>query len=183
MSLSFDIANDIIDFDGVPELCSYEEHAKALRDGRGYEHYDRWSDRYMKLETNPTTGVPRLTLKWDEDCGFNFETIYLKWKLPKGCRVMDTVDRLGGYVFSSTAVNLESVSNNVDHTPQFDIKKGHVVVRVEEPGTMYLGLEHSTTKRVGGYVLVGLVDAIKLALENALTESEIRSETSKLINE
>ena len=59
----------------------------------------------MKLDVNPVTKVRRLTLKWDEDCGYNFENIYLRWKLPARFRMMDTVDRLLGYSFSTSAEN------------------------------------------------------------------------------
>jgi len=116
--VSFDIVNDIIDFNHVPELCEYWMQARTLRnwDGReatdgtitdvGYPYYDHWSDRYMKLEFNKDTGIPRMTLTYDPRAGFNFETVYLKWRLPAGCRIMDTVDRLMGYVFSSSAQNV-----------------------------------------------------------------------------
>lgn len=47
--ISFDISNDIIDFDNVPQLLGYSTHSRTLRnhdeDGRPY--YDRWSDKYM----------------------------------------------------------------------------------------------------------------------------------------
>ena len=51
---------------------------------------------------------------------------------------------------------------------------------VVEQGKMYLGLEHSTTRRQNGYVLVGLGDAIRYAisandtLDKALTEQKIK---------
>lgn len=107
--------NDVIDFSNTPELCEYWIQTRTLRNGDGrvdsngnhvdknYPYYDHWSDRYMKLEFNEDTKIPRLTLTHDSDSGFNFERIYLRWRLPKGCRIMDTIDRLGGYVFSSTA--------------------------------------------------------------------------------
>jgi hypothetical protein len=109
--ISFDIVNDVIDFNNVPELCEYWMQNRTLRNGdgledgtfRNYPYYDHWSDRYMKLEIDESTKIPRLTLMYDELGGFNFETIYLKWRLPRGCKVMDTIDRLRGYVFSSTA--------------------------------------------------------------------------------
>lgn len=46
-----------------------------------------------------------------------------------------------------------------------------MVARVPEKGTMYLGLEHSTTRRESGYVLVGLGEALR----NALKEDDIRN--------
>lgn len=103
--IQFDIVNDIIDFGVVPELCSEEDHRHALLDKDGQPHYDRWSDDHMRIEVNPVTGIPRITLTYKND-GFNFETIYLKWRLPDGFMVMDTIDRLRGYVFSSTAKNV-----------------------------------------------------------------------------
>lgn len=54
--------------------------------------------------------------------------------------------------------------NNAGVTPLIDATIGHVVVRVPEPGKMYLGLEHSTTKRMNGFVLTGLVAGIKKAI-------------------
>lgn len=103
--ISFDIMSDIIDFRHTPELCEYWIQARTLRNGEDHNspYYDHWSDRHMKLEFNETTHIPRLTLTYDPLSGFNFETIYLRWRLPRGCRIMDTTDRLGGYVFSSTA--------------------------------------------------------------------------------
>lgn len=86
----------------------------------------------------------------------------------------------------------------------FNIKKGYVTARVSDrvkyerkederhyeteqgrtkvvkPGKMYLGLEHSTTKRMNGYVLVGLADAMRTAISNndtldkALTEETMK---------
>ena len=43
-----------------------------------------------------------------------------------------------------------------------------MTIRVPSVGEMHLGLEHSTTKRKNGYVLTGLKDAIKDALNNAI---------------
>lgn len=147
-----------------------------MKDADGWPYYDRWSDRHMKLDLNPDTGNPRLTLKWDADCGFNFETIYLRWILPKGCRIMDTVDRLGGYVMSSTADNIVSSTSNVRTTPKFEVKVGHITARVHGQKKMYLGLEHSTTARKSGYVLTGLADAVRNAiLSNAITEDDIKN--------
>lgn len=45
-----------------------------------------------------------------------------------------------------------------------ETRLGHVVARVHEPGKMYLGVEHSTTNRINGYVLVGLADSIRAAI-------------------
>jgi hypothetical protein len=47
-----------------------------------------------------------MVLNYDDAAGHNFETIYLRWKLPNGMNIMDTIDRLGGYVFSSNATNI-----------------------------------------------------------------------------
>ena len=169
--MSFDITNDIIDFGAVPELCGYSTQARTLRNefldsaNRAWRepYYDHWSDRTMKLEIDPVTNVPRLTLTFP-DGGYNFETIYLRWKLPKGCRIMDTLDRLGGYVFSSTASNVVVDCGNSMVVQDVDTTIGHIVVRVKKPGTMYLGLEHSTTKRMNGYVITNLANEIKTAL-------------------
>ena len=175
--ISFDIVNDMIDFENTPVLLGYEAHERTLRNGLKDRkpYYDRWSDRYMKIEVDEYTRIPRMTIRYDERCGFNFETIYLKWKLPKGCKLMDTIDRLGGYVFSSTASNVVAVCNNSSSLPEFDVQIGHVVARVNEPGKMYLGLEHSTTQRQNGYVLTGLAESIREALaigyENPTTNS------------
>ena len=146
-SISFDVVNDIIDFENTPCLCGYLAQSRTLRDGesKNKPYYDHWSDKYMKLKFDEDTGVPRLTLKYDQDCGFNFETIYLKWKLPIGFNVMDTLDRLHGCVFSSTAYNVTVDSNNSFATPMLDIRKGYVTTRVKRINRMYLGLEHSTT--------------------------------------
>jgi hypothetical protein len=86
----------------------------------------------MTLVKRGDTHVPNLTLTWDPECGFNFEQIYLKWKVPVGCNVMDTIDRLGGYLFSSTAENVVAECNNSGTTPIIEVKKGHVQVRVHE---------------------------------------------------
>lgn len=165
--IQFDIVNDIIDFDHVPVLCGYSKQDRTLRnwDKGGVPHYDHWTDKYMRLDVNPITGVPRLTLTYGDPAGFNFETIYLRWRLPKGCRIMDTIDRLGGYVFSSTASNPVVKSNSSTTNLKLDISLGHVAVRVKTVGKMYLGLEHSTTKRMNGFVITGLADAIREALE------------------
>ena len=123
----------------------------------------------MKLEVDDITEIPRMTLMYDELNGHNFETIYLRWKLPAGCRIMDTIDRLGGYVFSSTAANIMADCNSSRTTPKFNVTLGHVVVRVHEPqkdgerGKMYLGMEHSSTRRQNGYVLKGLAESIEAA--------------------
>ena len=169
--MSFDITNDIIDFGAVPELCEYDFQSRTLRnrfmDEEGNlwrdPYFDHWSDKNMKIEFDPTTGTPRLTLTFP-DGGYNFDTIYLRWRLPKGCRIMDTMDRLGGYVFSSTASNVVVDCGNPMAVPEVDTSVGHVVVRVKKPGSMYLGLEHSTTKRMNGYVITNLADEIKKAL-------------------
>ena len=169
--MSFDITNDIIDFGAVPELCGYSTQVRTLRNEYMDDnwrlwrepHYDHWSDRNMKLEVNPTTNIPRLTLSFP-DGGYNFETIYLRWKLPEGCRIMDTLDRLGGYVFSSTANDVVLDCGTSTVVPDVETTIGHIVVRVKKPGVMYLGLEHSTTKRMNGYVISNLADEIKKAL-------------------
>ena len=163
-SIKFDILNDIIDFDGVPELCGVYDQSRTLRnweDG-GSPYYDHWSDRYMKLEKDETTGRYAMTLTYGP--GFNFETVYLKWRLPSGCRVMDTIDRLGGYVFSSTAQNIVVDCNSSSAAPIVDVRQGHVTARVHKPNKMYLGIEHGTKIRKSGFVLIGLADAIKTAI-------------------
>lgn len=134
--------------------------------GRMYSkpYFDHWSDSCMKLEVDETTGIPRLTLKFNPEIGFNFETIHLRWVLPKGCRIMDTVDRLGGYVFSSKASNVVVSCGNSNVSPNVETNTGHVVVRVNRPDRMYLGLEHSTTQRMNGYVISNLADEIRNAL-------------------
>lgn len=101
---------------------------------RGKAYYDHWSDSYMKLDFNEETKVPRLTLTYNPEAGYNYETIYLRWKLSRGCRIMDTIDRLGGYVFSSTAGNIVADCNNNSVTPDFQVTTGHVVARVHEIG-------------------------------------------------
>lgn len=126
-------------------------------------HYDHWSDRNMHLEVNPTTNTPRLTLTF-QDGGYNFETIYLRWKLPRGCRIMDSIDRLRGYVFSSTASDVVVDCENPMTTPEVKTTLGHVVVRVKKVNEMHIGLEHSTTKRMNGYVILNLASEIKNAL-------------------
>jgi hypothetical protein len=40
--------------------------------------------------------------------------------------------------------------------PEIKTKIGHIVVRTPSKGNMYLGVEHSTTVRKNGYVLLGL---------------------------
>lgn len=158
----------------------------------GYPQYDHWSDRYITLEVNKDTGIPRMTLTYDPQAGFNFERIYLKWRLPAGCRVLDTLDRLGGYVFSSTAQNVVAECNSNSVTPMFNVSTGYVTARVHRPGEMYLGLEHSTKMRKNGYVLTGLADAIRDALfageanptlrHFTITENELRAEAGKKMN-
>lgn len=162
LSVSFDIVSDIMDFGAVPELCGYDVQNRTLRNrgDNNLPYYDHWSDRYMKLEINPVTNIPRLTLIWDDDCGFNFETVYLRWRMPRGFRIMDTIDRLMGYAFSSTAENVVVKCNNEMNVPDIEVVKGHVVPRVESRGRMYLGMEHSTTMRRNGFVLKGLKDAV-----------------------
>lgn len=171
-SISFDITNDIIDFGAVPELCEYSVQARTLRndimdeDDRIWRepHYDHWSDRNMSIEVNEVTKTPRLTLTFP-DGGYNFETIYLRWRLPKGCRIMDIMDRLQGYVFSSTANDVVVDCGNPIAISEVETTVGHIVVRVKRPGTMYLGLEHSTTKRMNGYVIANLAEEITKALK------------------
>jgi hypothetical protein len=141
----------------------------------------------MKLERNPDTGLPNLTLTCGSDMGFNFETFYLRWRLPRNFRVMDTIDRLGGYAFTSSASNIVVESTGSNLTPVVDVNPGHVVARVSGPGKMYLGLEHSTTARKGGYVLTALADAIRAARDSgarnptleigAVSEGEILAES------
>ena len=188
--LSFDITNDIIDFGVVPELCEYPIQARTLRnefldttDHAWREpHYDHWSDRNMKLEVNPTTNIPRLTLTY-QDGGYNFETIYLRWRLPRGFGVMDTIDRLNGYVFGSTASNVVVDCGNSMAVPEVESTIGHVVVRTKRPETMYLGLEHSTTRRMNGYVITNLANAIHEALKqgefNPTLDSAIQEADAK----
>lgn len=169
--LSFDITNDIIDFGAVPELCTYDVQVRTLRNefldsnNKSWRepYYDHWSDNNMSLHFDEVSGIPRLTLTYP-DGGYNFDTIYLRWKLPKGCAIMDTLDRLGGYVFSSTASNVVVDCGSTMSIPDVDTTIGHIVVRVKRPDTMYLGLEHSTTKRMNGYVISNLADEIKNAL-------------------
>lgn len=170
LEMSFDISNDIIDFGAVPELCSYPEQGRTVCNGEGKPYYDHWSDRYMTLQPNKSTGVPRLTLRWDENCGYNFENIFLRWRLPAGFRMMDTVDRLLGYTFSTSAENIDLKCNSSLNQPQVEVTVGHVVPRIEDIGKMYLGLEHSTTMRKNGFVLKNLEDAVMDAL---IEEDEI----------
>lgn len=61
-----------------------------------------------------------MTLKFGNG-EYNFETIYLKWKLPSGFNAMDTIDRLGGYAFSSTIDNISVDYNGSINTMKFDI--------------------------------------------------------------
>ena len=135
-------------------------------DGKPY--YDHWSDKYMKLTKDPISGTYNLRLEYGDDMGFNFETIYLRWKLPKGFNVMDTVDRLGGCAFSSSAQNIVIESNNSGLTPLVETTTGHVVPRVHKRDKMYLGLEHSTTMRKSGFVLVGLASEIRKAIKEGM---------------
>lgn len=88
-------------------------------------YYDHWDDDHMKLEVNKATGVPRMTLMFP-DAGHNFETIYLKWRLPTGFRVMDTLDRLQGYVFGSTANNITVDCGSPSAAPDVETTIGHV---------------------------------------------------------
>ena len=179
LELSFDITNDIIDFGAVPELCGYPVQARAIRDGNGKPSYDHWSDRYMKLEIDESTKVPHLTLKWDAALGYNFENLYLRWKMPSGFRTMDTVDRLFGYAFSTSADNVDLKCNSNLNQPQVEVNIGHIVPRVESIGKMYLGLEHSTTLRRNGYVLKDLSTLIA----NAIQESEILEKATSQMGE
>ena len=163
--------NDVIDFNNVPVLCEQWRQTRTLRNwgddpenGNGKPYYDHWSDNNMSLTIDENTHVPRMTLTYEEPGGYNFETIYLKWRLPKGFNVMDTLDRLGGYVFGSSAANLNTMCNNSSVTPIVKVNTGHVVARVQSINKMYLGLEHSTTARKNGYVLIGLKEAIANAL-------------------
>lgn len=185
--ISFDIVNDVIDFNNVVELYGRTRQNKTLRDYDfarcGLPYYDHWSDRYMTLVRRGDTQVPNLTVKWDADCGFNFETIYLRWRVPVDCNVMDTIDRLGGYLFSSTAANVVVECNNSGTTPIVDVTKGHVQVRVHEQKKMYLGMEHSTTRRKNGYVLVGLADRIRDALARNEKNPTLDSTKSNVIIE
>ena len=142
-TISFDVTNDVIDFDHTPELCGYHVQNSTLRRRKthnladGYElYYDHWSDEFMKMEYNESTHTYRFTLTWDskdnpELPGYNFETMYLRWKLPKGFKVMDTIDRLGGYVFSSTAQNVEFECNDDAAHMNLNIIKGYVTSRVQ----------------------------------------------------
>lgn len=91
-----------------------------------------------------------------EGSGYNFETIYLRWRIPCGFRMMDTIDRLGGYAFATKAKNAVATMHNTLVAPEIKTKIGHIVVRTPSKGNMYLGVEHSTTVRKNGYVLLGL---------------------------
>ena len=53
---------------------------------------------------------------------------------------------------------------NANATPHVEVRTGHVATRVKKPGKMYLGLEHSTTRRLNGYVVNNLADEIRKAL-------------------
>ena len=127
-------------------------------------YYDHWSDSNMKLAVDENTGIPRLTLTFNDNADFNFETIYLKWVLPKGCRIMDSIDRMGGYVFSSTPMNIVADCGNAAVVPKIETSIGHIVARVKRPDRMYLGLEHSSTQRMNGYVISNLAEEIHAAL-------------------
>lgn len=48
--------------------------------------------------------------------------------------------------------------------PEVETTLGHVVVRVKKVNEMHIGLEHSTTKRMNGYVILNLASEIKNAL-------------------
>lgn len=125
-----------------------------------------------------------MTLKWDNgkkfngvtneydemNGGSNFETIYLRWKLPNGFRVMDTADRLGGYSFSSTAHNISFECNDSNANNSAEVTKGYVVCRIEDENTMYLGLEHGSERRKSGFVITGLTNA----MADAIRESDIK---------
>ena len=169
VELSFDVASDVIDLGLVPELCPYDIQRRTIRNPEGKPYYDHWSDKYMKLEFDKDSGTPRLTIKWDKDCGYNFETIYLRWKIPSGFRIMDTIDRLMGYSFRSTAENIDIKCSNTMNQPQVEVVVGHVVPRLPDIGKMYLGLEHSTTLRKNGFVLKGLYDL----MQDAIAEDKI----------
>jgi hypothetical protein len=77
---------------------------------------------------------------------------------------MDSIDRLQGYVFGSTAHDVVVDCGSTTVVQQVDATVGHIVVRVKKPDTMYLGLEHSTTKRMNGYVIANLASEIQAAL-------------------
>ena len=98
----------------------YQE--RTLRNGGdgNKPHYDHWSNNNMKLVVDPVTEIPRMTLMFDGE-NYNFETIYLKWKLPAGFNAMDTIDRLGGYAFSSTIDNISVDYNDSSNSTRFDI--------------------------------------------------------------
>ena len=179
-SISFQILNDIIDFENTPRLMGYSHQARTLRNKDGEPYYDHWSDRYMSLEFEGEYKTPRMTLTYDPRGGYNFETFYLKWVLPKGFNVMDTMDRLGGYVFGTSTSGTVVDCNNPIATPNIRTKVGNVMVRVHKPKKMYLGLEHSTTQRKNGYVLTGLADAMREAiLSNAITEDDIKDKVKE----
>lgn len=113
---------------------------------------------------------------------------------------MDTIDRLGGYLFSSTAHNVKLKCNDDNVNLKLNVQKGYVTARmsgrvkyemhsdengyqyeqgrtsVSEPGKMYLGLENPTNRRTGGYVLVGLEDAIRTAISHNVTFERTLSE-------
>ena len=203
--ISFDIVNDVIDFQNTPHLCEYWIQSRPLRNGEestmegidhpvaGKPYYDHWSDRYMNLEFDNPTGVPRMTLTYGDSGGFNFETVYLRWRVPSGCKVMDTVDRLGGYLFSSTARNVNVEISDGQMVSEVKVTPGYVRTRVHEPGKMYLGLEHSTTMRKNGYVLVGLASAIASAIgqgeknptftgNNVVSEDELKDKVVHTAN-
>ena len=167
--ISFDIVNDVIDFGAVPKLYGYWNQSMGLLDENGKHHYDRWSDDHMSLKWDSDRNVYRMTLRFG-DGGFNFETIYLKWCMPSGFSIMDTIDRLGGHAFRTTAQNCTAICNEDSTSVDFNVRTGKVAARVPERKEMYLGLEHSTTKRLNGYVLVGMADL----LENAIKESDIK---------
>ena len=174
-TLSFDIMHDTIDFANVPMLGQYWMQARTLNcevmqtqnvGDRVFKkpYYDHWSDSNMQLVVDENTGTPRLTLTFNEDADFNFETIYLKWVLPRGCRIMDSIDRMGGYVFSSTPMNIVADCGNAAVVPNIETSTGHIVARVKRPNRMYLGLEHSSTQRMNGYVISNLAEEIHKAL-------------------
>ena len=132
-SISFQILNDVIDFDYAPRLMGYSQQARTLRNKDGEPYYDHWSDRYMSLEFEGESRTPRMTLTYNPLGGYNFETFYLKWVLPRGFNVMDTMDRLGGYVFGASTSEAVVDCNNSIAAPNIRTKVGNVTVRVHKP--------------------------------------------------
>lgn len=128
----------------------------------------------MKISDNTSSGMKNITLTF-EGSGYNFETIWLRWKMPRAFRIMDTIDRLGGYAFAAKAKNVVATMHNTLVAPEIKTRIGHVVVRMKEKGDMYLGMEHSTSQRKNGYVLMGLSHAVA----NAIKESEIKKKAKE----